>query len=130
MTFFKSLFLLSFTAIIFSCSNDDEAFKFNTESLYQTTWEGIELVTDGDEIIRTINVVMQFFTTDSGQYILKEEGYSTGIYEFKYSIEGKIMDIKDGPLFSKRTLLDFSKDRIVLEAIGSYKVTLTLTRKY
>ena len=44
--------------------------------------------------------------------------------------EGKIMNIEDGPLFSKRTMLEFAKDRMVLEALSSYKSTLTLNRRY
>ena len=46
------------------------------------------------------------------------------------TIEGKIMNIEDGPLFSKRTMLEFAKDRMVLEALSSYKSTLTLNRRY
>lgn len=114
-----------------SCNKDDnDDFVFSTESLKQTNWEGTEVVIDGDQIIRTIDVTIQFFTADSGQYILKEEGSETEVYNFKYSIEGKIMDIKDGPLYSKRTLLECSKDKMVLEAFSSFKSTLTLNRLY
>ena len=96
----------------------------------QTTWEGVNLVTDGDKTIRTINVEMQFFDTQNGQYILREDGFGAEVYKFNYSIEGKIMNIEDGPLFSKRTMLEFAKDRMVLEALSSYKSTLTLNRRY
>ena len=40
------------------------------------------------------------------------------------------MNIEDGPLFSKRTILEFSKNKMVLEALNSYKSTLTLNRRY
>lgn len=114
-----------------SCNKDNkEDFVFSSESLRQTTWEGTEVVIDGGKVIRTIDVTMQFYTTDNGQYILKEEGSETEVYNFKYSIEGKIMDIKDGPLFSKRTILEASKDKLVLEAFSSFKSTLTLNRLY
>ena len=112
-----------------SCSNNND-FRFDSESLKQTTWEGVNLVTDGDKILRTINIEMQFFDTQNGQYILREDGFGTEVYEFNYSIEGKIMNIEDGPLFSKRTILEFSKDKMVLEALNSYKSTLTLNRRY
>ena len=113
-----------------SCSNDNDDFRFDSESLKQTTWEGVNLVTDGDKTIRTINVEMQFFDTQNGQYILREDGFGAEVYKFNYSIEGKIMNIEDGPLFSKRTMLEFAKDRMVLEALSSYKSTLTLNRRY
>lgn len=114
-----------------SCNKDDkDDFLFSTESLRQTTWEGTEVVIDDGNVIRTIDVTIQFYTTDDGQYILKEEGSQTEVYNFEYSIEGEIMDIKDGPLFSKRTILEASKDKMVLEAFSSFKSTLTLNRLY
>ena len=127
---FKTLVILFLAIVSTSCSNDNDDFRFDSESLKQTTWEGVNLVTDGDKIIRTINVEMQFFDTQNGQYILREDGFGTEVYEFNYSIEGKIMNIEDGPLFSKRTILEFSKDKMVLEALNSYKSTLTLNRRY
>ena len=126
---FRTFVILFLAIASTSCSNNND-FRFDSESLKQTTWEGVNLVTDGDKIIRTINVEMQFFDTQNGQYILREDGFGTEVYEFNYSIEGKIMNIEDGPLFSKRTILEFSKDKMVLEALNSYKSTLTLNRRY
>lgn len=126
---FRTFVILFLTIASTSCSNNND-FRFDSESLKQTTWEGVNLVTDGDKILRTINIEMQFFDTQNGQYILREDGFGTEVYEFNYSIEGKIMNIEDGPLFSKRTILEFSKDKMVLEALSSYKSTLTLNRRY
>ena len=127
---FRTFVVLLFTIVSTSCSDDNNDFRFDSESLKQTTWSGVELVTDGGKVIRTINVEMQFFTAQHGQYILKEDDTETEVYKFNYSIDGKIMNIEDGPLFSKRTLLQFSNDKIVLEALNSYKSTLSLTRRY
>ncbi|GGJ81646.1 hypothetical protein H8788_22060 [Parabacteroides faecis] len=126
---FRTFVILFLAIASTSCSNNND-FRFDSESLKQTTWEGVNLVTDGDKILRTINIEMQFFDTQNGQYILREDGFGTEVYEFNYSIEGKIMNIEDGPLFSKRTILEFSKDKMVLEALNSYKSTLTLNRRY
>lgn len=126
---FRTFVILFLAIASTSCSNNND-FRFDSESLKQTTWEGVNLVTDGDKILRTINIEMQFFNTQNGQYILREDGFGTEVYEFNYSIEGKIMNIEDGPLFSKRTILEFSKDKMVLEALNSYKSTLTLNRRY
>lgn len=126
---FRTFVILFLAIASTSCSNNND-FRFDSESLKQTTWEGVNLVTDGDKILRTINIEMQFFDTQNGQYILREDGFGTEVYEFNYSIEGKIMNIEDGPLFSKRTILEFSKDKMVLEALSSYKSTLTLNRRY
>ena len=124
---FRTFVILFLAIASTSCSNNND-FRFDSESLKQTTWEGVNLVTDGDKILRTINIEMQFFDTQNGQYILREDGFGTEVYEFNYSIEGKIMNIEDGPLFSKRTILEFSKNKMVLEALNSYKSTLTLNR--
>ena len=126
---FRTFVILFLAIASTSCSNNND-FRFDSESLKQTTWEGVNLVTDGDKILRTINIEMQFFDTQNGQYILREDGFGTEVYEFNYSIEGKIKNIEDGPLFSKRTILEFSKDKMVLEALNSYKSTLTLNRRY
>ena len=113
---FRTFVILFLAIVSTSCSNDNDDFRFDSESLKQT--------------IRTINVEMQFFDTQNGQYILREDGFGAEVYKFNYSIEGKIMNIEDGPLFSKRTMLEFAKDRMVLEALSSYKSTLTLNRRY
>lgn len=126
---FRTFGILFLAIVSTSCNDHNDVLRFNPESLKQTTWEGVELVTDGDKTLRTIQVEMQFFATQKGQYILREKGLDAEVYKFNYSIKGKIMHIKDGPLFSKRTLLEFSKDKIVLEALNSYKSTLTLYKR-
>lgn len=73
---------------------------------------------------------MQFITSTNGRYVLKEKDSEVEVYDFKYSIEGKIMNIEDGPLLGNRTLIEIGKDKIVLEALSSYRSTLTLVRRY
>lgn len=130
MKMFKDLFLLMLCLLLVDCNDDEENFRFDGAFLKQSTWEGTSVVTNKGEIIRMSNVEMQFFTETNGQYILKSPGSSTGVYDFKYSIEGKIMNIKDGPLLGMHTLLEMSEDKMVLEELDSYKVTLTLNKKY
>lgn len=130
MKIFNFIFLLLFSSFLTCCSNDDtEDFIFDAESLKQTTWEGTELVTDGDQLISTTNVVMQFFTINSGQCIIKQENEQTLVRDFKYSIEGKLMKTEGG-LSATWTLVDMGKDKLVFEAFSSYKVTLTLYKMH
>ena len=67
---FRTFVILFLAIASTSCSNNND-FRFDSESLQQTTWEGVHLVTDGDKILRTINIEMQFFDTQNGQYILR-----------------------------------------------------------
>lgn len=127
MKIFRVLFLLVISLFLVNCSDEKDEFRFDAQSLRQTTWEGTNLVTDGNQVVRTIGVIIQFFTIDTGQYVLKEDG-STEVYNFKYSIDGKIIDIEDGPLWGKRTLIKFNKNTMVLEAFSSYKSTITLSK--
>ena len=131
MKFLKLLSLLILSIFLSCCTKaDDNEIEFDAKSLAQTTWEGTNVVTDGDQIVRTINVEMQFITSTNGRYVLKEKDSEVEVYDFKYSIEGKIMNIEDGPLFGNRTLIEIGKDKIVLEALSSYRSTLTLVRMY
>lgn len=108
----------------------NDEFEFNAKSLVQTTWEGTEVVIDGNQTVREMDVEIQFTTSTSGKYVIKEKGAEIEVYDFMYSIEGKIMNIQDGPLYGNRTLIEIGKDRMVLEGLNSYKATLTLVRKY
>lgn len=131
MKLLKLLSFLILSIFLTNCTEADENdVEFNAESLAQTTWKGTEVVTDGDQIVRTMNVEMQFITSTNGRYVLKEKGSEVEVYDFKYSIEGKIMNIEDGPLFSNRTLIEIGKNKMVLVGLGSYKTTLTLVRMY
>lgn len=128
------MFLLLFSSFLTCCSNDDtEDFRFDAESLKQTTWEGTKLLTEGDQVISTANVVIQFYTINSGQCIIKqeeEEQQQAEVWDFKYSIEDKLMEIENGALWGTWFLLEMEKDKLVLEKRGSYIVTLTLYKKY
>jgi len=123
----KTLCLLILGFLLFSCSSDDEV---NSTSLSQTTWKGTETVTDGEQIIRKMEIEMQFFTAKTGQYIINEIGQEPEVYTFNYSVAGKIMDIDNGPLSSKRTLLEANEKYMKMEALNSYKSTLILNREY
>ncbi|MDR2810710.1 MAG: hypothetical protein LBB84_09200 [Tannerellaceae bacterium] len=124
--------LISISAFSFvSCDKEDkDNFVFSVESLKQTTWEGTELVTsvtDGEQVKEANSVLIQFFTTNEGQCVLKTR-YETEVREFNYVIEGKIMEIDGDVLNGKWTLLNFNKDKMILVSYSLYKVTLTLSR--
>lgn len=130
MKILRFLFFVSLTVLFLSCGDDDDDSKFTPESLKQTQWEGPLVVKNGNAIIRELNVEMLFYSTNDGQYIYREQGKIPFVYDFRYSIDGKIMNIEDGPLGGKLFMTEFSEKKMVLEATGSYKLTLTLNRKY
>lgn len=131
MKIFNFVFLLLFSSFLTCCSDDEtEDFRFDAESLVQTIWEGTELVTDGDKVISSENIEMRFFTTNSARCFIKEEGKETLVRDFKYSINDKLMKIEDGPLWNTWFIIEAKKDKLVLETMSSYKVTLTLYKKY
>ena len=78
--------------------------------------------------MKSVNI--QFLTTTKGKYIVNEDGTEAEVYDFKYSVKGKIMNIENGTLNGNWTLLELDKDKIVLEMLSSYKVALTLSKIY
>lgn len=127
---FKTFAILFLTITFIACSKDNDDFVFNVKSLEQTTWVGVEVVSDGGQVIRMKSVNIQFLTTTKGQYVINEDGTEAEVYDFKYSVKGKIMNIENGTLTGNWTLLKLDKDNIVLEMFSSYKVTLTLNKRY
>lgn len=131
MKIFNVVFLLILSSFLTCCSDDDtEEFRFDAGSLVQTIWEGTELVTDGDKVKSSVNIEIRFFTINSARCFIKEEGKETLVRDFKYSINDKLMEIEDGPLWNTWFIIEAKKDKLVLETMSSYKVTLTLYKKY
>jgi hypothetical protein len=127
----KLLFFVILSIVLISCSDDDDDFRFNKESLKQTIWEGKFIETNDDEVaIETKNVMFQFYTTEKGQYIINEGGHEAVMWDFNYLIDDKMINIDNGSLLGNYTLLEFSKDKMTLVIPGTHKGTLTLNRKY
>lgn len=128
----KLLFFVILSVVLISCSDDDDNhFRFNEESLKQTVWEGTFIETNDDEVaIETKKIVFQFYTTEKGQYIINEEGHETVMWDFNYFIDDKIIKISNGSLLGNYTLLEFSKDKMILVILGTHKGTLSLNKKY
>lgn len=128
----KLLFFVILSVVLISCSDDDDNhFRFNEESLKQTVWEGTFIETNDDEVaIETKKIVFQFYTTEKGQYIINEEGHETVMWDFNYLIDDKIIKISNGSLLGNYTLLEFSKDKMILVILGTHKGTLSLNKKY
>lgn len=127
---FKTFAILFLTITSIACGKDNDDFVFNAKSLEQTTWVGTEIISDGGQVIRMKSVNIQFLTTTKGKYIINEDGTEAEVYDFKYSVKGKIMNIENGTLNGNWTLLELDKDKIVLEMLSSYKVALTLSKIY
>ena len=136
MRMIKVLLLLIFSTFLINCSDKDDNndYNFNAETLYQTVWEGEMLEIDGEEIISSTKILMQFFTLNGGEiirtYINPENGEPVSqVDEFSYSIEGEVMNIKKGPLPDRLMILEATKDKMEFVAFSHYKVTLTLQKK-
>lgn len=127
--YFSAVLLIATMFLSFNaCGDDNNDFKFDPNSLKQTLWEGTIVVTDNGEIIREMKIDMQFFTVNTGHYTLKE-GAQIEDYDFKYTIDGKLMVIDGGVLSSNRILIELNENKMVLQGIGSYKSIITLNRQ-
>jgi uncharacterized lipoprotein YehR (DUF1307 family) len=130
----KKVILMAMTAVmavlLVGCNDNGNDFGFNGESLKQTTWVGVTEIADGDKIIQTSDLQFQFYTTNKGVYVEKPEGFSTETREFEYAIDEKMMNISTGSFEGEWMLLEFSQNKMVLERLGDYTVTITLNRKW
>lgn len=127
----RILLLMTLTTLFAGCADDDEN-DFSAEFLQQTIWEGTYVVTDNEnKTISSSDILIQFLTTSDAQYSEKVEGTDyMDTEKFTYSVEGKIMTTKGAPISKELTLIEFSENKMVFVAYASYKVTITLTRKY
>lgn len=127
------LFILLATALVGCGNDDDDNWDFNQDSLKQTIWEGTYENRDYNEnenVKGTDNVILEFYTTTNGQTIIINQGQAREILLFTYSIDGKIVDFKNGFPYGKYTVLEFRNDKMVLVLLGNDKITITLHRKY
>lgn len=139
MKTFKTMLILSLSLILFSCDkdnkNDKEIFDFSTTTLKQTQWNGTLKETDGwgnGEYVAYIGLV--FYSETEGRCSIKKDKSLPFEYDFKYSIDGKMVTIDGikGDIDGHWLVTQFSKNKMILEmgtsGNGAYKGTLTLTR--
>ena len=137
----KTLLLLSLILLLFNCSDDDNKsnFEIDPDSLKQTSWGGTMNVSyyDGGEHTQSANIGIIFYTISDGKYDVKYDSSTEPyIYDFKYSIDEKILNIDGGPLGGNWLLVNVNakQQTIVFERStgGEYseKSVLTLTKTH
>lgn len=136
MKIIKVLLLVLLSILYISCSDNDDDFQFDSESLRQTSWQGtLSESYNGGETIKKSDVGFIFYTASEGQYDIKYKDADPARTQFSYSIEGKMLLIKPNiELKGYWLLIEKNKDKLVLEQSSggeySYKATLTLNRKH
>lgn len=137
MKVIQTILLFSLSLLIFSC---DEENLVNVTSLQQTKWAGAlneSYIGSMDEPISSIIGIGIFFISDNeGRYSLKWENIDQATEDtFEYTIDGKVLTIKNGTKLNGNWLfIQSDKDKMILEkgtsGENAYKGTLTLTRTY
>jgi hypothetical protein len=137
MKVIQKILLFSLCLLIFSC---DEENLVNVTSLQQTKWAGTlneSYIGSMDEPISSIIGIGLFFISDNeGRYSLKWENIDQATEDtFEYTIDGKVLTIKNGTKLNGNWLfIQSDKDQMILEkgtsGENAYKGTLTLTRTH
>lgn len=137
MKVIQTILLFSLCLLIFSC---DEENLVNVTSLQQTKWAGTlneSYIGSMDEPISSIIGIGLFFISDNeGRYSLKWENIDQATEDtFEYTIDGKVLTIKNGTKLNGNWLfIQSDKDQMILEkgtsGENAYKGTLTLTRTH
>ncbi|MDR1501574.1 MAG: hypothetical protein LBT43_03865 [Prevotella sp.] len=133
---FRTLLFPLLSIILFSCSDDNDNFKFSPESLRQTSWQGTLTESyNGGETIKKSDIGFIFYTTSEGQYDIKYKDAEPERTQFSYSIDDKMLLIEPNiELKGYWLLIEKNKDQLILEQSSggeySYKATLTLDRKH
>ena len=138
----QTLLFFSLSLLLFSCDDEEnrEDFAFNAITLQQTQWIGTldeSYIASLDEpVSSTIETGIFFISKGEGKYSLKWENIDQPIEDiFEYTIDGKILTIKNGTkLNGNWLLLQFDKHKMVLEkgtgGDKAYKGVLTLTKRH
>lgn len=137
MKVIQIILLFSLSLLIFSC---DEENLVNVTSLQQTKWAGTlneSYIGSMDESISSIIGIGIFFISENeGRYSLKWENIDQATEDtFEYTIDGKVLTIKNGTKLNGNWLfIQSDKDQMILEkgtsGENAYKGTLTLTRTH
>lgn len=117
--------------ILSGCKEEESNIQLFPEELCQTTWNVTETMYDKNEnILFEESYIIQFITTNKGLQITKND---SGEYDEKrnlwYNVEGKIITF-NGALVGYWTIIEKSKNRIMLEAYLPRKYVMVLEKLY
>lgn len=130
-----SMILLLSIGLLASCSDDDNDTEptLTASELLQTTWNACvcDYDADGKEVVNEEYLIVEFLTETQGKSINGESsGDPSAVWDLYYCIDGRIITFKNSALVGNWTVIEKSKNRIVLQSYRPEKSVATLTKLY
>lgn len=126
--------LLSVWSLV-SCSDDDNDSEptLTASEVLQTTWNTCvcDYDIEGKEIVNEEYLIVEFLTENQGKSINGEgSGYPSEVNDLYYHIDGRIITFENSALVGNWTVIEKSKNNIVLQSYRPEKSVATLTKQY
>lgn len=130
-----SMILLLSIGLLASCSDDDNDSEptLNASELLQTTWDACvcDYDADGKEVVNEEYLIVEFLTETQGKSINGEgSGEPSVVSDLYYYIDRRIITFKNSALVGNWTVIEKSKNSIVLQSYRPEKSVATLTKLY
>lgn len=130
-----SMILLLSIGLLASCSNDDNDSDptLTASELLQTTWNACvcDYDEDGKEVVHEEYLIVEFLTETQGKSINGEgSGDPSAVWDLYYYIDGRIITFESSALVGNWTVIEKSKNSIVLQSYRPEKSVATLTKLY
>ena len=130
-----SMILLLSIGLLASCSDDDNDTEptLTASELLQTTWNACvcDYDADGKEVVNEEYLIVEFLTETQGKSINAEgSGDPSSVWDLYYYIDGRIITFESSALVGNWTVIEKSKNSIVLQSYRPEKSVATLTKLY
>ena len=130
-----SMILLLSIGLLASCSDDDNDFDptLTASELLQTTWNACvcDYDADGKEVVHEEYLIVEFLTETQGKSINGEgSGGPSAVWDLSYYIDGRVITFESSALVGNWTVIEKSKNSIVLQSYRPEKSVATLTKLY
>lgn len=130
-----SMILLLSIGLLASCSDDDNDTEptLTASELLQTTWNACvcDYDADGKEVVNEEYLIVEFLTETQGKSINGEgSGDPSSVWDLYYYIDGRIITFESSALVGNWTVIEKSKNSIVLQSYRPEKSVATLTKLY
>lgn len=128
-----SMILLLSIGLLASCSDDDNDTEptLTASELLQTTWNACvcDYDADGKEVVNEEYLIVEFLTETQGKSINGEgSGDPSSVWDLYYYIDGRIITFESSALVGNWTVIEKSKNSIVLQSYRPEKSVATLTK--
>lgn len=132
---FWCMVLLLSMGLLTSCSDDnnDSEPTLIASELLQTTWEACvcDYDAEGKAIVNEEYLIVEFLTETRGKSINGEgSGYPSMTDDLHYQIDGRMLSFANSALVGVWTVIEKSKNKIILQAYRPEKSVATLTKQY